>query len=59
MYEHFTLEDDRSLTMMTIGAESLIIALQQQLFVTVPFGADGQFPVSLAFRLPTPTQHPL
>jgi hypothetical protein len=58
-YEHFTLDDDRSLTMMTIGAESLIIARRRQLFVTVPFGADGQFPVSLAFRLPTPAQHPL
>jgi hypothetical protein len=48
-----------SLTMMTIGAESLIIARRRQLFVTVPFGADGQFQVSLAFRVPTPTQHPL
>jgi hypothetical protein len=44
---------------MTIGAESLIIARRRQLFVTVPFGADGQFPVSLAFRFPTPAQHPL
>jgi hypothetical protein len=59
VYEHYTLEDDRSSTIMTIGAESLFIARRWQLFVTVPFGADGQFPVSLAFRLPTPTQHPL
>jgi hypothetical protein len=57
VYEHYTLEDDRSSTMMTIGVESLLVSLRLQLFVTVPFGADGQIPVSLAFRLPIPTQH--
>ncbi len=42
-----------------VGAESLFIASWRLLFVTVPFGEDRQFPVSLAFRLPTPTQYPL
>ena len=56
-YEQFSVDDERSSTQITIGAESLLIA--RQLSVTVPFGVDEQLPVSLAFCLPIPPQQQL
>ena len=58
-YEHFSVDDERSSTLMSIGAESLFIARRQQSSITVPFGVDEQLPVSLAFCLAIPPQRPL
>ncbi len=56
VHERFTVDDDRSSTIITIGAESLFIARRRQLSVTVPFGVDKQLPVSMILRLPFPPQ---
>ena len=59
MHEHFSVDDDRSSTILTIGTESLFIARRWKLSVTVPFGVDEQLPVSMVLRLPIPPLRPL
>ncbi len=54
VHEHFSVDDDRSSTISTMGAESLFIASRLQLSVTVPFGVYEQLPVSMVLSLPIP-----
>ena len=56
VFTHFSTEDDRASTLLTVGAESLIMARRKQLYTAVHLGADSQYPITLMIQLPAPPQ---
>ena len=56
VFTHFSLDDDRASTLITTGAENLLMARRRQLHTELQLGVDDQYPVTFMIQTPAPPQ---